>query len=111
MIHHSKGLDLEISGFEYHHNRTRRSEIIPSHTSKYAMRDGVEHPTCFVEACRKKAKVEELSNNISERQCELKANAPVSERSEQVRGYIVGYISKEPSGELLVYPQYSILLL
>ena len=25
-------------------------------------------------------------------------------------GYIVGYISKEPSGELLVYPQYSILL-
>ena len=25
-------------------------------------------------------------------------------------GYIVGYISKKPSGELLVYPQYSILL-
>ena len=31
------------------------------------MRDGVEHPTSFVEASRKKAKLEELSNNISDR--------------------------------------------
>ena len=30
----------------------------------------------------KKAKLEELSNNISERRCELKAKEPVSERSE-----------------------------
>ena len=31
------------------------------------MRDGVEHPTSFVEASRKKAKLEELSNNVSDR--------------------------------------------
>ena len=55
----------------------------------------------------KKAKLEKLSNNISNRRCELKAKEPVSERSERANGYIAGYISKEPSGELLVYPQYS----
>ena len=75
------------------------------------MRDGVEHLTSFVEASRKRRSSLELSNNISERRCELKANEAVSERSERACGYIVGYISKEPSGELLVYPQYSILLL
>ena len=68
----------------------------------------VEHPTNFVEASRKKAKLEELSNNISERRCELKMNEPVSERSERASGYFVGCISKEPSVELLVYLQYSI---
>ena len=57
-----------------------------------------------------KAKLEELSNNISERRRELKANEPVRERSERKSGYIVGYIRTEPSGELLVYPQYSLLL-
>ena len=31
------------------------------------MRDGVEHPTSFVEASQKKAKIKELSNNISDR--------------------------------------------
>ena len=31
------------------------------------MRDGIEHPARFVEASRKKAKLEELSNNIGER--------------------------------------------
>ena len=31
------------------------------------MRDGVEHPTSFVEASQKKAKLNELSNNISDR--------------------------------------------
>ena len=35
----------------------------------------------------KKAKLEELSNNISERRCELKANGSVSERSERASGY------------------------
>ena len=39
----------------------------------------------------KKAKLEELSNNISERRCKLKANEPVSERSERAIGYNVGY--------------------
>ena len=33
MIHHWKGLDLEITDFEYHHGRTRCSEITPSKTS------------------------------------------------------------------------------
>ena len=32
----------------------------------------------------------ELSNNISERRCELKASEPVSERSERASGYILG---------------------
>ena len=45
MIHHSKGIDLEIIYFEYQHDPTPSSEIILSQTSKYAMRDGVEHPT------------------------------------------------------------------
>ena len=31
----------------------------------------------------KKAKLKKLSNNISERRCELKANEPVSEQSER----------------------------
>ena len=34
MINHSNGLDLEITNFEYHHDRTRRSEIIRSQTLK-----------------------------------------------------------------------------
>ena len=69
MIHHAEGLDLEITDLEYHHHRTRLSEIIPSQTSKYGMRDGVEHPTSFVEASQKQAKLEELSNSITERRC------------------------------------------
>ena len=66
------------------------------------------------ELCRsksKKAKLEELSNNIKERRCEQKVKEPVSERSDRAGGHIVGYISKEQSGELLVYPQYSIFFL
>ena len=51
----------------------------------------------------------ELSNNICERRGELEANEPVSERSERASGVIVGFISKEPPGELLANPQYSIL--
>ena len=46
---------------------TYTGKIIPSQTSKYAMRNGVEHPTGSVEANRKKAKIEELSNNNSDR--------------------------------------------
>ena len=67
MTHYWKGLDLEITDFNYYHDRARWNEIIPSQTSKYAMRYGVEHPTSFVEASRKKAKLEELNNNISDR--------------------------------------------
>ena len=67
MIHQWKALDMEIIDFEYQYDRTYTGEIIPSQTSEYAMRDGVEHPTSFVEASRKKAKLEELSNKISER--------------------------------------------
>ena len=33
MIHHWKVLDLEITDFEYHHDRTLSGEIIPSQTS------------------------------------------------------------------------------
>ena len=50
----------------------------------------------------------ELSNNKSERRCELKASKPVSEQSERASGYIVGFITMEPLGELLVNPQYGI---
>ena len=33
MIHHWKGLDLEITDFEYHHDPTFSAETIPSQTS------------------------------------------------------------------------------
>ena len=33
MIHHWKGLDLEITDFTYHHDLTYTGEIIPSQTS------------------------------------------------------------------------------
>ena len=75
------------------------------------MRDGIKHPTSFVEASRKGRSSIELSNNISERRYALKANEAVSERSERTSVYTLGYISKEPSGKLLVYPQYSILFI
>ena len=52
MIHHWKGLDLEITDLEYHHDPTYTGEIIPSQTSRsvirrdyFSMRGGVEHPT------------------------------------------------------------------
>ena len=32
MIHHWKGLDLEITDLEYHHDPTPLGEIIPSET-------------------------------------------------------------------------------
>ena len=32
MIHHWKGLELEITDFEYHHDPTPSSETIPSKT-------------------------------------------------------------------------------
>ena len=34
MIHHWKGLDLEITDFNYHHDPTQSGETIPSQTSK-----------------------------------------------------------------------------
>ena len=67
MIHHLECLDLEITDFENHHDLTSSCKTILSQTSKYAMRDGVEHLTSFIEASRKKAKLRELSNNISDR--------------------------------------------
>ena len=39
-IYHWKALDSEIIDFEYHHDLTSSRAIIPSQTSKYAMRDG-----------------------------------------------------------------------
>ena len=33
MIHHSRGLDLEITDFSYFHHPTPSREIIPSQTS------------------------------------------------------------------------------
>ena len=54
MIYHWKALDLEIIDFEHRHHRTRLGEITPSQTSKHGMRDGVENPTSFVEASRKR---------------------------------------------------------
>ena len=37
MIYHSKGLELEITDFEYHHDLAYTGKIIPSQTSKYAL--------------------------------------------------------------------------
>ena len=42
----------------------------------------------------KKAKLKELSNNINEKRCELKANEPVSEQSERTSGYTLGFANK-----------------
>ena len=47
----------------------------------YARRSRASHELRRSES--EKAKLEELSNNISERRCELKANEPVRERSER----------------------------
>ena len=33
MIHHWKGVDLEITDFEHHYDRTLSGEFIPSQTS------------------------------------------------------------------------------
>ena len=38
MIHHWKGLDLDITDFEYHDDPTYTGEIIPSETSRYVIR-------------------------------------------------------------------------
>ena len=35
MIHHWKALDLEITDSDYHHERTRWSEITPSQTAQF----------------------------------------------------------------------------
>ena len=69
----------------------------------------VEHPTSFVEASQKRRRSIELSKIISKRRCELKASEPVNERSECAIGYFVGFITKEPPGDSVVNPQYSIL--
>ena len=53
----------------------------------------VEYYTSFHRRESKKARLEGLSKNISEKRCELKANERVSERSERANGCIVGYVS------------------
>ena len=64
---------------------------MPSQTSRYVlrgyyfiMRNGVS---------QKRATLEELSNNISERRVS-KANEPVSEQSERASGYTLGFATK-----------------
>ena len=43
MIHHSKGLDLEITDFEYHHDPTYTGETKPSQTLKHVAIIKVSH--------------------------------------------------------------------
>ena len=96
MINHSKGIDLEITDFEYHDDRTYTGEVMPSQSSRcytfiifyHARRSRPSHELRRRES--KKAKVEELSNNLSERRYELKAKEPVSEPSERASVDIVG---------------------
>ena len=52
MIHLWEGLDLGMTDFEYHHDRTLSIEIIPSQSSRcgvsgyyFIMRGGVEYHT------------------------------------------------------------------
>ena len=72
MIYHSKGLDLEITDFEYHDDPTYTGEIMPSQSSRcytliiFYTRDGVDQPMSFVEASQKRRSSIELSNNISD---------------------------------------------
>ena len=75
MICHSKGLDLEITDFEYHHDPTPSGKFIPSQTSGmlliifyYARRSRASHELCRSES--KKAKIEEVSNNVSSERAE-----------------------------------------
>ena len=96
MIYHSKGHDLEITDVEYHDDPTYTGEILPSQTSGMLYMD----ITSLCETELKKAKLEELSNNISERRCQLKANETASEQSERASGYIVGYKSKLSASEI-----------
>ena len=58
----------------------------------YARRSQASHELRRSES--KKAKLGELSNNISEKRCELKANEPVSERSERVSAYTLGFATE-----------------
>ena len=60
MIHHWKGLHLEITDFEYQYDPMTSVEIIPTQTSRFVIcgyyfvkRDGGEHPTSFVEESQK----------------------------------------------------------
>ena len=39
MIYHSKGLDLEITDFENHHDSTPSGVIVPSQTSRCVIRE------------------------------------------------------------------------
>ena len=70
MINHSKGLDLEITDFEYRHRPTYTGEFIPSQTSRYVirgnyflLRNGVEDPTSGTS----KVRPVESNINISDR--------------------------------------------
>ena len=64
MIHHWAALDLEITDFEYQYDRTLSGKIMPSQTSRYFI---CEYYFLCDRSESKKAKLEELSNNISER--------------------------------------------
>ena len=86
MIHHWKALDLEITDFEYHHDRTRGSEFTPSQTSRQDIRGHY----FIIRAKRVNVRPVGSNNNISERRCELKANEPVNERSERASVDVVG---------------------
>ena len=60
----------------------------------------------FLSGGGKKRSSIELSNNISERRCELKANEPVSEHSERASGYATDLLlgeRSEASGKSGVY--------
>ena len=65
MIYHSKGFDLEITDFEYRHDPTPSAGIIHLKPQGIFYVDIIL--ICETERVKKKAKLEELSNNISER--------------------------------------------
>ena len=67
----------------------------------------------FLSGGGKKRSSIELSNNISERRCELKANEPVSEHSERASGYATDLLlgeRSEASGKSGVYYILQLLL-
>ena len=67
------------------------------------MRDGVEHPTSFVEASQKKAKLEELSNNISEKRgIPSRLVSAANERAGILSDLLLGERS-EVSGKSAIY--------
>ena len=81
-------VDLFVHAFILLFNRA--DGFIRVYDCVFVMGDGSRVSHELRRSVSKKAKLEELSKNICEIRCELKASEPLNERSERTCGYIVG---------------------